>query len=313
MSDITLFRIKHKQATQIESSSSKLEKNLQELIESNLETLLGVRFLKSEHSTGKVHGGRIDTLGLDENNCPVIIEYKRTSSENVINQGLFYLDWLMDHQAEFQILVMQNLSAEDSENIDWSAPRLICIASDFNKYDSHAVQQINRNIELIRYRQFGDELFLLELISAVSASTTPTASPKKPMSKKTAATDDRTAIQNLESMPSTLQEVFKDLEDFALSLGEDVQRKNLKYYIAFKRIKNLFCTVPTNNALRVYVRVDPKKHPLKKGFAEDYTNKGHWGTGDLLIIIKNAKTLSRSCLQGISTVHSTSDIFPNVG
>ena len=61
--------------------ASDLEKPLQTLIEKNLEELLGIRFLKTEYSTGKTHGGRIDTLGLDENNCPVIFEYKRSASE----------------------------------------------------------------------------------------------------------------------------------------------------------------------------------------------------------------------------------------
>jgi RecB family endonuclease NucS len=74
---------------------SDLERPLQNLIEKNLEVLLGVRFLTTEYSTGKTHAGRIDTLGLDENNCPVILEYKRSTGENVISQGLFYLDWLM--------------------------------------------------------------------------------------------------------------------------------------------------------------------------------------------------------------------------
>lgn len=74
-----------------------LEKSLQSLIDQNLDTFLGIRFLASEYSTGKTHGGRIDTLGIDENGCPCIIEYKRASNENVINQGLFYLDWLLDH------------------------------------------------------------------------------------------------------------------------------------------------------------------------------------------------------------------------
>ena len=35
----------------------------------------------------------MDSIGIDENNCPVIVEYKRSSNENIINQGLFYLDW----------------------------------------------------------------------------------------------------------------------------------------------------------------------------------------------------------------------------
>ena len=66
--------------------------------------LLGVRFLATEYATGKTHGGRIDSLGIDEDNSPVIVEYKRSTGENVINQGLFYLNWLMDHKAEFELL-----------------------------------------------------------------------------------------------------------------------------------------------------------------------------------------------------------------
>lgn len=104
---------------------------------------VGIRFLASEYSTGPKHGGRIDSLGIDENGCPVIIEYKRATNENVINQGLYYLDWLLDHQAEFQLLVQNKLGKPQAELIDWSAPRLLCIAGGFTKYDEHAVQQMN--------------------------------------------------------------------------------------------------------------------------------------------------------------------------
>jgi hypothetical protein len=43
-----------------------VEVSLQTLIETQLYEPLGVRFLASEHSTGKTHGGRIDMLGIDE-------------------------------------------------------------------------------------------------------------------------------------------------------------------------------------------------------------------------------------------------------
>src|SRR5215212_4797039 len=93
--------------TELVGYSVAVEKSLQTLIEKHLEAFLGVRFLASEYSTGKTHAGRIDTLGIDENGCPVIIEYKRSLNENVINQGLFYLDWLLDHKAEFELLVLR--------------------------------------------------------------------------------------------------------------------------------------------------------------------------------------------------------------
>lgn len=118
----------------------------------------------------------MDTLGIDENGYPVIIEYKRTHSENVINQSLFYLDWLMDHRGDFELLVRDALGKDVALAIEWGAPRLICIASDFTKYDMHAVKQMSRNIELIRYRKFGDSLLLLDLLTAVSTSASPQVS-----------------------------------------------------------------------------------------------------------------------------------------
>jgi RecB family endonuclease NucS len=141
MSDIQLFRLStNGEATELQSRSAALEKQLQSLIEAQMQTFLGIRFLASEYITGKTHKGRIDSLGLDENGCPVIIEYKRHSNDNVINQGLFYLDWLLDHQAEFRWLVMEKLGKEVADTVEWTGTRLLCIAADFTRFDQHAVQ-----------------------------------------------------------------------------------------------------------------------------------------------------------------------------
>src|SRR4030042_430166 len=130
MSDIKLFQIGKNRITELEGKSVQIEKSLQTIIERNLEAFLGVRFLETEYGTGPKHGGRIDTLGIDENNCPVIIEYKRATNENIINQGLFYIDWLLDHKAEFELLVQKKLGKNVSEHIEWGGERLICIAGD---------------------------------------------------------------------------------------------------------------------------------------------------------------------------------------
>jgi hypothetical protein len=140
MSDINLFRIASGKIDELDGTTDTIEKSVQILFEKNLEALLGVSFLASEFIT--TSGGRIDTLGLDENSCPVILEYKRSTNQNVVNQDLFYLDWLMDHRKDFQWLVLEKLGKQAAEKVDWSAPRLICIAGDFNRYDNHAVKQM---------------------------------------------------------------------------------------------------------------------------------------------------------------------------
>jgi len=121
-----LYQLKQSIVQQIKPSSFKNERELQKLFETNLEDLLGVRFIASEFTTGDRQRGRIDTLGLDEDGTPVIIEYKKLSKENVINQGLFYLDWLVDHKGDFALAAQDAL--EKDVEIDWSSPRLILVA-----------------------------------------------------------------------------------------------------------------------------------------------------------------------------------------
>ena len=98
-----LYRVLDNSVSQIKQIAYPKEKDLQCLFEENLDILMGVRFVGSEITTGDRQRGRIDTLGLDQDNYPTIIEYKRSSKENIINQGLFYLDWLVDHKGDFTL------------------------------------------------------------------------------------------------------------------------------------------------------------------------------------------------------------------
>lgn len=298
MSDIKLFRLRSGRATELQGDASDLEKPLQTLIEANLDALLGIRFLATEYSTGKTHAGRIDTLGLDENHCPVILEYKRSVGENVINQGLFYLDWLMDHQAEFKLLVLETFGKAAADAIDWSAPRLVCIAADFTKYDGHAVQQINRNIELIRYRRFGDELLLFELANAVTAAParSKAAKPAKPaedafQEATKPVGPDKSYAEIAATLPEPLQQLVASLEDYVLSLGDDVQRKELRLYTAFKRLKNFATVVLQRNRLLLYLHLDPAQAMASLPNARDVSEIGHWGTGDLEIALSTLSDL----------------------
>ena len=295
MSDIKLFQISPTDVQELLGHSVAVEKSLQTLIESNLENFLGVRFLASEYATGKTHGGRIDTLGLDENGCPVIIEYKRALNENVINQGLFYLDWLLDHKAEFTLLIVKAFGQPIADKIEWTAPRLICIAGDFTKYDEHAVGLINRSIELIRYRRYGPDLLLLELVNAKTASIVdkPASPTLKPPAVKGA---DKTASELLAQAENKLADRFGMLRAMLLALGDDVQENTLKNYFAFKRIKNFACVEvhPGTGQLLVYVKVNPELIKLEAGFTRDVRKIGHFGTGDLEIRISSNDGLKRA-------------------
>lgn len=260
MGDIKLFRINGEHVSELEGTSLTIEKSLQTLIERNLETFLGVRFLASEYSTGKTHGGRIDTLGIDENNSPVIIEYKRAVNENVINQGLYYLDWLLDHKAEFTLMVMRKYGNNLADAIDWTNPRLLCIAGGFTKYDEHAVQQINRNIELYQYKFYKDGFLLLDLVNATTAQPLLEVENHINSSKP----GYKTVSEYLEQSSTELKDRFEAIKAYIMALGDDVQMAVLKYYIAFKRIKNFVCLEvhPQTEKIVLFLKVNPDEIEL---------------------------------------------------
>ena len=50
MSDLRVFRIEGQKVKSVEAKTMTLEKSLQTLIESNLDEMLGIRFVATEHS-----------------------------------------------------------------------------------------------------------------------------------------------------------------------------------------------------------------------------------------------------------------------
>lgn len=238
----------------------------------------------------KTHAGRIDTLGIDENFCPTIIEYKRNSNANVINQGLFYLDWLMDHKAEFELLVQRQFGQEAASQLDWSTPRLLCIAEDFTRYDIHAIQQINRNIELVRYVFFGDDLLLLDLVNVVSADSMEEVDDDGGTKQYT------TQEEYLARAEQQLKDLFDAVRDHIQGLGDDVQIKPLKWYFACKRLKN-FATIQLQtgkNSLLMWLPLNPEEIALEDGFSRDVRGVGHHGTGDVELTIRSLEDLKKA-------------------
>ena len=288
MADIKLFDISG-EVQELPSKQVALEKDLQKLLEENMFTFFGVTFLKSEY---KITNGRMDSIGIDENNCPVIFEYKRSVNENVINQGLFYLDWLLDHKADFKLLVMDVLGKEKAANIDWSMPCVICIANDFTKFDEHAVNQMQRNIKLVRYRKFGDNLIAFEHLNAPQVQPITYEEPQiKPSSKS--GWKDKDFKQYFAEAGEKNQNIFYSIRDYVLSLGDDIAENQLKLYVAFKKAKNFVCVEVYQSQILCHLKLNPDTVDLVPGFIEDVRTKGHWGTGDLRLIIKSIEDFEK--------------------
>ncbi|MEU4922225.1 DUF5655 domain-containing protein [Streptomyces parvus] len=284
MSKLRLFQTVNGCVNELAPRLAEAEADVQRLVEANMEALLGVRFLVSEYGTGPVHAGRIDSLGLDANGAPVVIEYKRGTDSGVINQGLFYLSWLVDHRAEFEHLVRDRLGATVAAQVLWSGPRLICVAGDYTRYDLHAVREHRRSIDLVRYRFFGRDLIGFETVAAATGRMTQ-GRRGQPAAPDRSVSGDRERIAELAAAADKI----------LLGLGDGITKVQRKHYGAYRRLQN-FASIcpPQRTKVHVYLSLDPAEVDLVPGFTRNVRGLGHHGTGDLEVRLCNERDLERA-------------------
>jgi predicted transport protein len=281
-----LFEVSDGNLAPVEQTNFSAEKEIQGLIEKNLAAVFNCRFVASEFSTGALHAGRIDSLALSEDNNPVIIEYKKVESSELINQSLFYLHWIQDHKGDFEIAVQK--ACGNGVEVDWSDVRVICIAPNYKKYDLHAVQVMGANIELWKYRLFRNGLlYLEEVFQATKIPASVRTDGKNPImveAGKKAAQVRATAIYtfdgHLDGKPKAVQSLVHSIREFVLGLDPAVEEVPKKFYVAYKISQNIVCMEPRSKNVKLFVKLQPSDIEAPPQFYRDVTNVGHYGTGD---------------------------------
>jgi len=279
-----LFSIKDLSAKKILPIKVGFERDIQKLFESNLETILDIKFLASEYSTS--FGGRIDTLGIDNNGSPVIIEYKRGRNDSVINQGLSYLRWLLDHKEKFEALVHHVHKETTGIEIDWKSPRVVCVAESYNKFDLDTADLLPMNIELYRYQMYEGDTLLLERASQpkVKIATSEVFDKKELSDERPFKEKIQYSVEDhLSSASEKSKELFAILKEQIITLDEEVIEEPKAKYIAYKLTTNFVDVVIMKDGLKIFLNMPSGKLEDPKGIARDLTKPkkiGHWGNGD---------------------------------
>lgn len=227
------------------------EKNLQRLVEDNLMEVLELHFLATEYAT--TFGGRIDTLAVDINGAPVIIEYKRNKNESVINQALSYLKWLKAQKPEFfRMLMITHLgqAVADSIKLDWNNPRVICIAESYSKFDVDTVEVVPLRIELFKYRYYEQGIFGLESLTVPEA-----ISHALPVSIDVVTQKPSSSVALLrEKATAPIRTLFDALQEQIINLDEGVVEKATSFYVAYRAAKNFAEVHIGKNQLKIHLR-----------------------------------------------------------
>ena len=287
---MALFKINGTIVTKIIANDLDLEKNLQSLFEQNLKEILYIDFLAHEYSTS--FGGRIDSLGIDKNGSPCIIEYKKNQNDNVINQGLSYLRWLLDHKADFELLCQ---SKKIDAEIDWDSPRVICIAESYNKFDLDTADILPINVELLRYRIYDKNILFLEPENYQKVKIYTSGIVKKANAQKTRHNQLQKVYSiedHLEGINKETLDLYQNLRERILSLDQNIIEEAKAKYIAYKISTNFVDIVVKQHGLKIFLNVKSGQLNDPQKIARDLTKPkpiGHWGNGDYEVRFESQK------------------------
>jgi len=289
---MVLFSIRGEKLDKVPRIEFKLEKDIQRITEQNINKVFGLNFIKSEF---RLNDLRMDTLAFDEeNNSFVVIEYKKSSNFSVIDQGYAYLALLLNNKADF--ILEFNESEEKflrKDDVDWSQSRVIFIAPQFTKYQRQAIEFKDLPIELWEVTKYKNDTILFNQLKASSTSESITkVSTKSEIVKK--VSDEvkvYTEEDHLKNASDNIKELFEDLKERIYNLGDNIEIKPTKKYIAFKSNTNFADIHLQKNQIKIWLNVRIGDLDDPKNFTRDISNVGHWGNGDYEIKIKPGDNL----------------------
>ncbi|NHK29703.1 MAG: hypothetical protein FK730_00025 [Asgard group archaeon] len=258
-----LFVIKEGKLTKVNQKNFKNESELHHLIDKNLQAIFNIRYLKDEYITEK--HGRIETLGIDESNRPVVIEYKKTIEKGQLTQANRYITWVKQNPDSFELLVRKNIKDLKGE-IDFANPRIICFAQEFSINDKCLA--LSLGAELYKYRYYNNNTIVIireeepeQLIKIKNAKgTTIRKIKKEPKPSKT-------VDELLEGATKELIELFEQLDEKVLNISSEIEKYTTSTEILYKTSVNFVALSiqKKNNQLRLFLRTiddlinDPKK------------------------------------------------------
>lgn len=277
---MNLYKLSKSTLEEVKNIPFKLEKDIQSMVEANLNTLFGLEFVKSEF---QLNGLRVDTLAFDQQSGSfVIIEYKKTKNYSVIDQGYSYLSLLLNNKADFilEYLERTNKSLKKSD-VDWSQSRVIFISPQYTTYQKQSIEFKDLPFELWEIKRYSNDTIILNQHKSSSKESvkaiTSTDNRAEQVSKEIVV---YTEEDHLPKGTDSTREIYQELRDRILEIGE-LELVPVKQYIGFKLQKRVVTDLEIQRK-QLKVRINLKKGQLDdpKGLFRDVSEVGHWGIGD---------------------------------
>ena len=287
-----IYTLNNIKLNEVDEKVFKLEREIQQLFEDNLDNVMGLTLIRSEFT---IKNKRIDTLAYDkQTNAFIIIEYKRDKNISVIDQGFTYLSLMLENKADFIVeyneQLKQNLQRTD---VDWTQTRVAFVSPSFTENQIQATNFKDIAIELWEVKRYENNTIVINEVkkSRSAESIKPITQQNKELKRVTDEIVVYTEDDLLVAGSDETRELYYKFKDGILNLADDIQVIANKLYIAFRKNRNIVCMNIQKKQIRMWIVAKWGALDDAKGIATDVSNTGHWGTGDYEVNVNSDKDL----------------------
>lgn len=272
----------------------KLEKEIQSIFESNLQAVLNLQLVKSEFT---IKNNRIDTLAFDpESNSFVIIEYKRNQNYSVIDQGVSYLNLMLEYKADFIVEYNENLRGNlKRTDVDWSQSKIIFVSPSFTDFQKQSSNFKDLAIELWEVKQFDNDIIVVNPIKKSKSAPSIRQVQQiedSDLSKITKEIKVYTEEEHLEGKSDEIKELYEVYKQAILNLASDLEIKPKKMEIGMTKNGKIFSDIVIlKSGLKIFINLKKDTLDDPKKLMRDVSSIGHWGNGDYEVIVNDTKNL----------------------
>lgn len=283
-----------KEMVEIQEDLFLKEKDIQSLIEANLEILFSLKFVATEFS---VDNFRLDTVAFDEDTQSfTIIEYKKGKLSSVIDQGYAYLDALLAHKGEFVLSYNEQYpqQVKKIKDIDWSQTRVIFVANDYTPYQYGAINNPDLPIDLVMVKKYKNGFVNIDTLSKTSTKQNSSRQQnnlevtKKGLSQEIKVYTEQDHVQK---GSIEIQELYEELKEIILSWDSKIKIKPTKLYNSFKINRNIADIQIQKKSLKIWINLKYGKLHDSENITRNVSETGHWGNGDYEIVLRDNQNI----------------------
>ena len=237
-----IYTLNNTKLTEVDEKVFKLEREIQQVFEDNLDTVMGLTLVRSEFT---IKNKRIDTLAYDKQaKAFIIIEYKRDKNVSVVDQGFTYLSLMLENKADFIVeyneQLKQNLQRTD---VDWTQTRVAFVSPSFTENQILATNFKDIAIELWEVKRYQNNTIVINEVkkSRSAESIKPITQQNKELKRVTDEIVVYTEDDLLAKGSDETRELYDKFRTAILNLSDDIEVIPKKLYMAFRKDSNIVC------------------------------------------------------------------------